>query len=65
MCTDGRLKREIGLFSAAAIVVANMVGTGIFTTSGFILQEVGSTSALLLAWIFGGTPNERLNFSLK
>ena len=54
MPADGHLKREIGLFSAIAIVVANMVGTGIFTTSGFILQEVGSTSALLLAWFLGG-----------
>jgi len=31
-----------------------MVGTGIFTTSGFILQEVGNASTLLLAWLFGG-----------
>ncbi len=29
------LKREIGLFPAAILVVANMVGTGIFTASGF------------------------------
>ena len=49
-----QLKREIGLFTAIAIVVANMVGTGIFTTSGFVLQEVGSPSALLLAWVVGG-----------
>ncbi|MBR9986151.1 MAG: amino acid permease [Desulfosarcina sp.] len=49
-----QLKREIGLFTAIAIVVANMVGTGIFTTSGFVLQEVGSPSALLLGWVVGG-----------
>ena len=54
MPIQGQLKREIGLYSAIAIVVANMVGTGIFTTSGFILQEVGSPSALLVAWLFGG-----------
>ena len=54
MPKQGQLKREIGLYSAIAIVVANMVGTGIFTTSGFILQEVGSASALILAWIIGG-----------
>ncbi len=54
MTSTGQLKREIGLFSAIAIVVANMVGTGIFTTSGFILQEVGSSSALLLGWLVGG-----------
>ena len=49
-----QLKREIGLFTAIAIVVANMVGTGIFTTSGFVLQEVGSPLALLLGWVVGG-----------
>jgi len=50
---DG-LRREIGLFSATILVIANMVGTGIFTTSGFILAEVGSAGALLLCWLFGG-----------
>lgn len=54
MSASSQLKREIGLFSAIAIVVANMVGTGIFTTSGFILQEVGSSAALLWGWIIGG-----------
>jgi amino acid permease len=54
MSAASQLKREIGLFSAIAIVVANMVGTGIFTTSGFILQEVGSPAALLLSWMIGG-----------
>ena len=54
MSTASQLKREIGLISAIAVVVANMVGTGIFTTSGFILQEVGSSAALLLGWLVGG-----------
>ncbi|HPD61326.1 MAG TPA: amino acid permease [Thermodesulfobacteriota bacterium] len=48
------LKREIGFFSATILVVANMIGTGIFTTSGFIIQELGSPGALLLCWIVGG-----------
>ncbi len=48
------LSREIGLFSATVLVIANMVGTGIFTTSGFIMAELGSPSALLLCWIAGG-----------
>lgn len=54
MSLPSRLRREIGLFSAIAIVVANMVGTGIFTTSGFILQEVKSAGALLMGWVVGG-----------
>ncbi len=48
------LKREMGWFSATALVVANMVGTGIFTTSGFIMAELGDPRALLLCWLCGG-----------
>jgi len=48
------LKREIGLFSAVILVIANMVGTGIFTTSGFIIKEVGDTYTMLLCWLVGG-----------
>lgn len=54
MPNSNPLKRQIGLFSAVAIVVANMVGTGIFTTSGFILQQVHHPMALLLCWAAGG-----------
>jgi APA family basic amino acid/polyamine antiporter len=49
-----QLKRELGLFSTTTLVVANMVGTGIFTTSGFIMAELGDPRALILCWIFGG-----------
>lgn len=48
------LQREIGLFSAAVLVIANMVGTGIFTTSGFIIEELGNPQAMLLCWFIGG-----------
>jgi basic amino acid/polyamine antiporter, APA family len=48
------LRREIGLFSATVLVIANMMGTGIFTTSGFILAEVQDPRVLLFCWICGG-----------
>ena len=48
------LRRDLGLFSAIFLVVANMVGTGIFTTSGFILEELGDPKLLLLCWLVGG-----------
>ena len=48
------LRREIGLFSATVLVIANMMGTGIFTTSGFILAEVKDPRALLFCWVCGG-----------
>lgn len=54
MAGKNQLNRQIGLFSAVAIVVANMVGTGIFTTSGFILEEVQHPTTLLWCWLIGG-----------
>lgn len=48
------LPREIGLFSATILVIANMVGTGIFTTSGFIIQELKNPQTMLLCWFVGG-----------
>jgi APA family basic amino acid/polyamine antiporter len=50
----GALKREMGLGSALILVIANMVGTGVFTTSGFIVGELGSAQSLLLCWLVGG-----------
>ncbi len=51
---SNRLKRELGLFSSTTLVIANMVGTGIFTTSGFIMAELGDPRALILCWLCGG-----------
>jgi APA family basic amino acid/polyamine antiporter len=48
------LRREIGLYSATVLVIANMMGTGIFTTSGFIMAELGDPRAVLLCWLCGG-----------
>ena len=52
--TTSGLRREVGLTSATVLVIANMVGTGVFTTSGFILKELGSPQALLFCWLIGG-----------
>jgi len=49
-----RLRRGIGLFPAVMLVVGNTIGTGIFTTSGFIIKELKDPGALLLVWILGG-----------
>ncbi|MDH4218965.1 MAG: amino acid permease [Candidatus Aminicenantes bacterium] len=51
---DGNLERKLGAFSATAIVVANMIGTGIFTTSGLLAAQLPSPGWVLLCWIFGG-----------
>jgi len=47
------LVRQLGVVSAAAIVVSNMVGTGIFTTSGFLAGQLGSARLILLIWGVG------------
>ncbi|MCB9348595.1 MAG: amino acid permease [Lewinellaceae bacterium] len=46
--------RKIGWVSAAAIVVANMVGTGVFTSLGLQLQGLSSTWTIMLLWMIGG-----------
>ncbi len=40
--------------TATLLVVATMIGTGVFTTSGFLLRDLGSKPAVLLAWLIGG-----------
>ena len=52
--SNNELKREISFFSATILVVANMIGTGIFTTSGFIMEELGNPQTMLLCWLVGG-----------
>jgi APA family basic amino acid/polyamine antiporter len=39
---------------AAAIVIANMIGTGVFTSLGFQLVEIQSAPVLLSLWAVGG-----------
>jgi APA family basic amino acid/polyamine antiporter len=48
------MRRRLGLTSAAALVVANMIGAGVFTTSGFALADLGRPAPVLLAWGVGG-----------
>jgi APA family basic amino acid/polyamine antiporter len=48
------LERRLGLFPLTNIVVANMVGAGIFTTSGLLLRDLGDPLFLLALWVAGG-----------
>lgn len=45
---------KIGWRSAAALVLANMIGTGAFTTLGLQLEWISSGSTLLILWAIGG-----------
>ncbi|HLF97453.1 MAG TPA: amino acid permease [Methylococcaceae bacterium] len=47
-------QRPLGLATAMALVVASMIGTGVFTTSGFLLADLRSPWLVLLAWLVGG-----------
>jgi APA family basic amino acid/polyamine antiporter len=46
--------RTIGFLTACSIVIANIIGTGIFTSLGFQLNDIQSGFALLMLWIIGG-----------
>ena len=48
-----RLLRQLGVVSATALVVSNMVGTGIFTFTGYLAGQLGSAKLILLIWAVG------------
>jgi APA family basic amino acid/polyamine antiporter len=48
------LHRYIGLRSAVALVVANVIGAGIFTTTGFQAADLGHPGYIFGLWIVGG-----------
>jgi APA family basic amino acid/polyamine antiporter len=50
----GALARRIGVGTATSVVVANMIGTGIFTTTGLILVQLDAGWLVLLCWVLGG-----------
>ncbi|WP_299530704.1 APC family permease [Ulvibacterium sp.] len=49
-----KLNRSLGFFSLTNLVIANMIGAGIFTTSGLLMGDVGNPWLMLLLWGIGG-----------
>lgn len=49
-----KLSQKIGWKTAAAIVISNMIGTGVFTSLGFQLADVQNTWSIILLWSIGG-----------
>ncbi len=45
---------RLGGVSLTALVVANMIGAGVFTTSGFALADLHTPLRVLAAWLAGG-----------
>jgi APA family basic amino acid/polyamine antiporter len=48
------LKRSLNLFDATLIIIGNVVGAGIFTTSGFLAGELPHPLYFIGIWIIGG-----------
>jgi len=44
----------ISLITATAVVVANMIGTGVFTSLGFQVGDLPSGFTILMLWLVGG-----------
>jgi basic amino acid/polyamine antiporter, APA family len=48
------LERKLGLFAVTSIVISNMIGAGIFTTSGLLMGDLKNPKVMVLLWMFGG-----------
>ena len=48
------LHRKLGLFPVTNIVVANMIGTGIFTTTGLLMANLNHPLLMLILWFVAG-----------
>jgi len=49
-----QLKRDLGQWAAASIVVGTVIGSGIFLVPRTMVQRVGSPEMVFAVWIFGG-----------
>jgi APA family basic amino acid/polyamine antiporter len=45
---------KIEFNTAVSIVIANMIGTGVFTSLGFQVADMNSVFAILFLWVLGG-----------
>lgn len=51
--SEQTVKSKFGLPSLTLLVIASMVGAGVFTTSGFTLAVVGTPFRVMLCWTIG------------
>ena len=51
---EPQLARELGVTHATAIVVGTIIGSGIFLVPTQMMQAVGSSRLVFLAWLVGG-----------
>jgi fructoselysine transporter len=46
--------KTLGFTTLVCLIIANMIGAGIFTTSGFALGDLGTADRVMAAWVVGG-----------
>ena len=54
MSSRSSLPRQLSLLSAIALVMGNMIGSGIFRVPSTVAADVGTPAALMLIWVVGG-----------
>ena len=52
--TDQNVPARFGVSSLTLLVIASMVGVGVFTTSGYTLGAVGTPARVMLCWVLAG-----------
>lgn len=45
--------RQVGGFTAVCVLISTVIGSGIFTTTGFMARDLGDPNLILLLWIVG------------
>ena len=48
------LKRDLGLWSAVALVVGTVIGSGIFIVPNTMIRNVGTPGMVFVVWVVGG-----------
>ena len=48
------MSKKFSANTAMAVVIANMIGTGVFTSLGFQLADIQSGFVLIMLWVVGG-----------
>src|SRR6187431_89323 len=48
------LKRDLGSWAAASIVIGTVIGSGIFIVPQTMIQRVGSVEMVFVVWVVGG-----------
>ncbi|HJY83273.1 MAG TPA: amino acid permease [Candidatus Binatia bacterium] len=45
--------RQVNTFTAACVLISNVIGSGIFTTTGFMARDLGDPGVILVLWLVG------------